>query len=604
DDEEKRGVNLFFYIADESSKVLNLGLQGSSTLVCGSREVDVGNWQLHLKSETPGLVSHYCGFKTANSVNLSDLVQKNLTENMFGQVKLSDTAEDDSNVYVFQISTMSQFSTIDIALDEKTADMEDRTNTLTGSQLTTLLAEKHVAFDEKFRECFNLSEEIDAKTLDVGKSAIGNMLGGIGYLYGQSKVYYHKSKHHFLHYWPAELYTAVPCRSKLPWGQLSDEGFHQMLIWRWDFRITLDIVGHWLDLMNVEGWIPLQINSLKPFHISQLGMLHPREQILGLEALRLVSNCSKIKHDHVQYPDVVNPPTLLLVLCGNKFFLYEKKFNDEESAEIVSFLERAFARLEAWFQWLYTSQKGKKEGSFYWRGRDSTTDQELNPRTVASGMDDYPRASHPSDDEMHVDLRCWIYLAADCMKFITTFLQRKKTEEDYSSIVHQLSDFDDLNKMHYDRDHKTYLDFGNHAEKVRLVIEFGRGIRVTDEEPELKKVPRVGYASLFHFMSKIIPPHSEILEQQLDLISSNELVCSDYGLLSLAKTSSLYMTPNALMNQPPCWRGPIWMNINYMILASLKHYSSVEGPYSDKARDIYVKLRNNLIRYICILVSC
>ncbi|CAN6877438.1 unnamed protein product, partial [Brassica oleracea] len=581
DDEEKRGVNLFFYIADESGKVLNLGLQGSSTLVCGSREVDVGNWQLHLKSETPGLVSHYCGFKTANSVNLSDLVQKNLTVSdiLNFAVKLSDTAEDDSNVYVFQISTMSQFSTIDIAfisgIDEKTADMEDRTNTLTGSQLTTLLAEKHVAFDEKFRECFNLSEENDAKTLEVGKAAIGNMLGGIGYLYGQSKVYYHKSKHHFLHYWPAELYTAVPCRSKLPWGQLSDEGFHQMLIWRWDFRITLDIVGHWLDLMNVEGWIP-------------------REQILGLEALRLVSNCTKIKHDHVQYPDVVNPPTLLLVLCGNKFFLYEKKFNDEESAEIVSFLE-------AWFQWLYTSQKWKKEGSFYWRGRDSTTVQH-SCNTVASGMDDYPWASHPSDDEMHVDLRCWIYLAADCMKFITTFLQRKKN--DYSSIVHQLSDFDDLNKMHYDRDHKTYLDFGNHAEKVRLVIDVGRGIRVTNEEPELKKVPHVGYASLFPFMSKIIPPHSEILEQQLDLISSNELVCSDYGLLSLAKTSSSYMTPNSLMNQPPCWRGPIWMNINYMILASLKHYSSVEGPYSDKARDIYVKLRNNLIRYICILVSC
>ncbi|WZZ20372.1 hypothetical protein YC2023_121759 [Brassica napus] len=95
-----------------------------------------GDWS------TPGLVSHYCGFKTSNSVNLSDLVQKNLTENMFGQVKLSDTAEDDSNVYVFQISTMSQFSTIDIAfisgIDEKTADMEDRTNTLTGNASTFL----------------------------------------------------------------------------------------------------------------------------------------------------------------------------------------------------------------------------------------------------------------------------------------------------------------------------------------------------------------------------------------------------------------------------------------------------------------------------------
>lgn len=36
---------------------------------------------------------------------------------------------------------------------------------------------------------------------------------------------------------------------------------------RWDFRITLDIVGRWLDLLNIDGWIP-------------------REQILGAEALR------------------------------------------------------------------------------------------------------------------------------------------------------------------------------------------------------------------------------------------------------------------------------------------------------------------------------
>jgi len=36
---------------------------------------------------------------------------------------------------------------------------------------------------------------------------------------------------------------------------------------RWDIRISLDIIGHWLDLMNADGWIP-------------------REQILGDEALR------------------------------------------------------------------------------------------------------------------------------------------------------------------------------------------------------------------------------------------------------------------------------------------------------------------------------
>ena len=54
-DEVKRTVHVFFYLADEGGNVLKLGknvldLKESSLLASGSR-ADVGKWQMHLKSE-------------------------------------------------------------------------------------------------------------------------------------------------------------------------------------------------------------------------------------------------------------------------------------------------------------------------------------------------------------------------------------------------------------------------------------------------------------------------------------------------------------------------------------------------------------------------
>lgn len=107
------------------------------------------------------------------------------------------------------------------------------------------------------------------------------MLGGIGYFYGSSSV---QSIYTDLpvDYWKAPLFTAVPSRSFFPRGFLWDEGFHGLLIAQWDVDLELDIIAHWFDLMNAEGWIP-------------------REQILG-EYSRLVGFNSTVSRKHIYPP--------------------------------------------------------------------------------------------------------------------------------------------------------------------------------------------------------------------------------------------------------------------------------------------------------------
>ncbi|CAH9108499.1 unnamed protein product [Cuscuta europaea] len=595
DEESLKNMNLFFYIADEGENALTLGRgaigsNNESVIAFGSQS-DVGGWQLHLKSEDYFDI-HYSGFRTPHIHNLSDLVQQNLgvKARKFSVLQLSDTLDDSSNILVFQVSAKLSFKA-DIIFVSGTglqdSRVEERLSKLTGSSLSSLLNEKQMEFDDKFKICYNVSDQLDSGSVTVGRDALANTLGGIGYFYGQTKIALPKNSKldnddNLLLYWPAELYTAVPSRSFFPRGFLWDEGFHQLLIWHWDTYISLDIIGHWLDLMNIDGWIP-------------------REQILGAEAL------SKVPQEFVpQHPTNGNPPTLFLVLrdliCGIK----KNKFSAAERSDISIFLGRALVRLEMWFNWFNTTQSGKDSGTYFWHGRDNTTTRELNPKALSSGLDDYPRASHPNEEERHLDLRCWMFLAADCMHSITKLLKRESKHQEYHLTAELLSDFELLNKIHFDRSSGAYFDYGNHTEKVRLSWQIvGSGtsypsrelLREVLEKPVLRLVPHVGYVSLFPLMAKLIPPGSWILDKQLDLISNKSTLWTDYGLRSLSKTSSIYMKRNT-EHDPPYWRGPIWMQFNYMTLGSLYHYSREPGPYRERAKTIYQELRSNLIRNV------
>lgn len=101
-------------------------------------------------------------------------------------------------------------------------------------------------------------------------------------------------------------------------------------------EISADILGHWMDLLNSEGWIP-------------------REQILGMEARAKVPDEFVVQHNKN-----ANPPTLLLTLHS----LVRDMPNPP--AWFRDYLLRMWPRLEKWYEWFNTTQMGKVPGTFRW----------------------------------------------------------------------------------------------------------------------------------------------------------------------------------------------------------------------------------------------
>lgn len=87
--------------------------------------------------------------------------------------------------------------------------------------------------------------------------------------------------------------------------------------------------------------------------------------------------------------------------------------------------------------------------------------------------------------------------------------------------------------------------------------------------PEPQFVPHFGYNSIMPLALNLLPFDSPELGTVLRQLESQELLWSPYGLRSLAANSSMYMQYNT-QDDAPYWRGPIWININFLVLRTLR----------------------------------
>ncbi|CAM9545434.1 unnamed protein product [Heterosigma akashiwo] len=190
------------------------------------------------------------------------------------------------------------------------------------------LAAGEAAFDARFEETYGLEARgFGEKEVAAAKAALSNLVGGMGYFHGRHLVRAPGerpgaggARRVRVPSFPTSLFTAVPSRSFFPRGFLWDEGFHQLLVARWDPVLAADAIRHWAATLHVHRPSSRGEGAGGPGGEEQAaaaaaaaadcaGAWVPREQILGEAARR------RVPAEFVpQDVDVANPPTLLLAL--------------------------------------------------------------------------------------------------------------------------------------------------------------------------------------------------------------------------------------------------------------------------------------------------
>ncbi|CAG2103253.1 unnamed protein product [Medioppia subpectinata] len=417
-------------------------------------------------------------------------------------------------------------------------------------------------FEVEFEAKFGLKGKgFNAKEIAFGQSILSEMLGSIGYFSGNLSVD-SPGMSAPVSYGPLTMLSAVPSRPVFPHPFLWDEGFHNLVIQRWNRSVTLHIMQSWLNLMNIDGWIP-------------------REIVIEREEIRREGTV-------MTQTDVnANPPSFLLTIDT----LMRNKQMDAQVLKTI------YPRLKAWFAWYNTTQVGERVGTYRWRGRSPDGGNHvLNPDTLTSGLDDFPRATHPTDSEYHLDLRCWIWLAADIMTRVADAVADQAMKLSYAETARLLADNRLLESQHWSEADKSFCDYGLHSTNVSLVSDGGgHYVRKVWSPPVYRHTcDQLGYVNLFPVLFAIVDPNSDKLGHVLDSMRNSSQMWTPYGLRSISKTGFYYNKFNSEWEEP-YWRGPIWLNINYLALRGLRHYAQTPGPNQSKAALIYKELRNNII---------
>ena len=515
------------------------------------------------------------------------------------QEKNAEDPSDQSNLVALQFVVAPPFELV--IRFRQGALISSRINDNDDDDALSASVDSHMsAFQTRFENLFGLQSRFgyDEKQTAFAQAAFSNLIGSTTFFHGSSLVKpTHQGASPSLTS-PGPLVTGVPSRSFFPRGFLWDEGFHQLLVSAWDPSVSRRVIRHWLGRMDTDGWIP-------------------REQILGAEAL------SKVPEQfRVQSPDIANPPAMLLTIERMMNSLRDGVQDEEEEDEVMAngntralaagsdhdnsrittlrFLAEVFPLFRRHYRWLRRTQAGKIDGTFYWRG---TTDTHC----LASGLDDFPRASYRSPHDRHLDLLSWMAFAAEILGRLAKLLlstdnsallrgavrQDAVSAADVAEFAQDYTLYMSRMEDHWHESDGTWYDIG--IEEATRDPETGGRVRYAAPS----HVRHYGYVSLFPLLLQLLDPKSKVadnarLERTITRLMEPHLLWSKYGLRSLSRVDQYFGV------EEDYWRGKIWININYLAIRALRKYSNEASGASFKVRALATKahdeLKQNIVR--------
>ncbi|KAG7364833.1 glycosyl hydrolase family 63 protein [Nitzschia inconspicua] len=333
-------------------------------------------------------------------------------------------------------------------------------------------------------------------------------------------------------------WTIVPDRPDHAQGYLWDDGFHQQLMHLWDMDWAEEILGSWYGMADEQGWIP-------------------RQMILGDEA-----RWSARPSSWPQVPGSANPPSHHWVL--RSFLRY---FREGEGEKFKSFLRSIWDPLERNIEWYLRTQASEIPGFFRWEGRTKEF-------CLPSGMDDYPRAPILTRMEAHLDLHCWMIVSCRAISKIASILGWHQ-----KSVLYEERTVDLTNRMlnsFWDEKNGVFDDF------------------YLDENKNKIFVGHLGYLNFFPIFLDVLPTNSSMFPHVLlRLLDRDNGLWTKYGLRSLSDKDPYFMKGDSY------WTGPLWLNVNYLAVATLFRYSNLEEfPIHATVLEGYTELRQGLIQLV------